>query len=152
MTKPTTTKLILVVLYLIALHTNIDLIYHGKLLCTNFLAGVVGLTLLALNRQRIVRRDINLVSIIPLIGVLSIIISPEAETLWPHGIRTLAQLTYSVVMAYSIYLELSHWPVPAVARLFGTALAVVTVGCVLEVHTPVKLCSDTYRKSSTTRT
>jgi hypothetical protein len=106
---------------------------------------VVGLTLLALNRQRIVRRDINLVSIIPLIGVLSIIISPEAETLWPHGIRTLAQLTYSIVMAYSVYLELSHWPRAAVARLFGIALAVLTIGSILEVHTPVKQISDRYR-------
>ena len=134
----------LVVAYLIGMHTNLDIAYHGNLICTNVLCGVFGLILLYRNRHHIRTANIAFVAGMVTISTISIILCPKPEA-WLHGVRGMLQLSYSCVMATGIYLELKQWSRSGLAKLFGILLAIMTIGPVLEIYTPVKNISNAYR-------
>lgn len=141
-----TIHVILIVLCLMSIHTNIDLVYHSSMICTCFMLGVFGAILLYCNKRFVLTADVWRIAIIPIIGAVSIIISPDADLYWAHGVRALAQLTYSIVMGYSMYLEISRWPARLIAKVFGWILAILTIAAVAEVHVPlVRALDDTYR-------
>ena len=139
-------RIALVVAYLIGMHTNLDVTYHGQLICTNILCGVFGLTLLYRNRHHIRTANIAFVVGMATISAISIVLCPKSET-WAHGIRGMLQLSYSCVMATGLYLEVSQWSRQNISRVFGVLLIIMTIGPALEIHTPVRAISNAYRDS-----
>ena len=63
-----------------------------------------------------------------------------------EGLKSYLQLTYSLVISYSLYLELLKWRKLWLRRVFGWAIVIILVGCTMEVYIPaVRDISDSYR-------
>ena len=74
----------------------------------------------------------------------SILVAPDIAFL-PRRFNGFVQLTYSILIGYSLYLTVSQGTRQQIARLFLCAL-IILVGCLLETYGGLRPISDSVRK------
>ncbi len=135
---------LLVLLYLIGLHTEIDAPFHIP--CNFFLCGIVGLLMLVRWRHRATKPQVYALVGINLVSLATVVLSPNASALWVEGFKAWLQLSYSLTVAYGLYLELSTWQISRLSRWAGIAIIICLVGFTLEILLPpFKAFSDIIR-------
>jgi hypothetical protein len=67
------------------------------------------------------------------------------QSILGERMKGLIQFTYSLIIAYSLFLELSRWERGEIADLFFYSCILILIGCALEHTTPLKAVSDAFR-------
>jgi hypothetical protein len=134
----------LVIWYLLGIYTGVHL-YSGKtLLVPFFVAGIAGFILLIKNQKRIRVQHVTAIGAIVVIAWLSVLFK-GVDIFFIERFKGAVQITYSILLAYGFFLELSSWEKEKIAKLFYYCCLLIIIGCALENYTPFKLLSDNFR-------
>jgi hypothetical protein len=134
----------LVILFLIGLYSGITLQVSQKVPLTCAPSGVAGLWMLWRRRNEITQSHIAGLLLVELVFVGSILSAQDLNWL---GKRTtgLLQLTYSLVIAYGMFLTLVRADRRQVAAILLSFCLTIIVGCALETWTGLREISDHVR-------
>lgn len=138
-------SVVLISAYLVGVHTRATYYFESGLYIPFFIAGVPGLVLLLINSSRIRRRHIQALMAFSGMAAISLFFAPQMTVFFVERIKALAYLTYSLFLAYGLYLELTKWERQALARYFLYATVLILVGCILENLEIIKDISDSFR-------
>jgi hypothetical protein len=134
----------LIVLYLLGIYTSVHIYSGGRLLVPVFVAGIAGFLLLIKNHKRIRVRHVKAIILIVAIVWLSVLFK-GVDAFFIERVKGGIQITYSILLAYGFFLEISRWKKEQVAKLFYYASLLIIIGCALENYTPFKILSDNFR-------
>jgi hypothetical protein len=136
----------LVALYLLGVYTNLGIYVGGRLLVPSVLCGIAGSLLLLKNLGRV--REPHFVNLGAMIAIstITVLFSPNLLECFVEHAKSLAQLIYSLSLAYGFYLEVTRWPARQLRRLFLGASVAILAGLVMEVYTPFNRISDAVRE------
>ena len=135
---------LLLLIYILGLHTEYNI--SKPFPCTFVLCGASGLLMIARWRHHILRQHLYALAGVNLVALGTVVLSPEAPRLWIEGLKSYIQLSYSIVAAYGLYLELSTWRPAALSRCAGWGVVLCLAGFILEIEVPpFKAVSDAFR-------
>ena len=140
------TRFLLVVLHLVGVYVAVPLRGLGSF---EFPAATMLLTvplLLAVNLGRIRVRHVYPMLGLLSVGLLSVLLAPQAGDFLGARLKGLAQWSWSILCAYALVLELSHWPRSELAKLFGGFSVAILAGCVLENFGGLRAVSNAFRR------
>jgi len=134
----------LIVLYLLGIYTSVHLYSGERLLVPVFVAGIAAFLLLIKNYKRIRVGHVKAISLIVAIVWLSVLFK-GVDAFFIERVKGGIQITYSILLAYGFFLEVSRWKKEQAAKLFYYACLLIIIGCALENYTPFKSLSDNFR-------
>ncbi|MDM8557611.1 hypothetical protein [Candidatus Parabeggiatoa sp. HSG14] len=134
----------LIVLYLLGIYTSVHLYSGEQLLVPVFVAGIAGFLLLIKNHKRIRVRHVKAIGLIVTIAWLSVLFK-GTDAFFIERVKGGIQMTYSILLAYGFFLEVSKWKKEQAAKLFYYACLLIIIGCALENYTSFKSLSDNFR-------
>jgi hypothetical protein len=136
----------LVCLFLIGIYTNFTIAVSTKVPFPSVPSGVAGLLLLWRRREAITQRGFTC--------LLSVVLLFLVATLWasdvgylPRRTNGLIQLTYSLVIGYSLFLTVQLATPRQFAGLFLGFALVILAGCLLEDYGGLRPISDAVRNA-----
>ena len=135
-----------IILYLISAYTYVTVFVTPSVPWVTPVAGIIGIFLLAKNFSQIRTGHIWSMLLFVFVAFLSMVFAPEPISMLEERAKSLMLLTYSISMAYGAYLELIQWRRGTAARVFLVASVLILVGCFLEIYTPLKDISDSFRQ------
>ena len=131
----------LVFLFLVGIYTGWNIQITPTMPFPSAISGFSGLILLWRRRDRIEPAHVNAFALLMLVLVASVFAAPDYDFL-PKRFTGLVQMTYSIVIAYALFLTLLKATRTQVAAIFLTFCALIFVGCVLEDYGGLKPFSD----------
>jgi hypothetical protein len=134
----------LVVLFLVGLYSGIALQVSEKVPLTCAPSGLAGLWMLWRRRNEIRQSHLAGLLLVELIFVGSILSAQDITFLGKRS-TGLLQLTYSMVIAYGMFLTLVHAERRQVAAILLSFCLFIIVGCALETWTSLRDVSDYVR-------
>jgi hypothetical protein len=140
------TRFLLVLLHLAGVYVAVPLRGLGSF---EFPAATMLLTvplLLAANLGRIRVQHLYPMLGLLAVGLLSVLLAPQAGDFLGARLKGLVQWGWSILCAYVLVLELSHWPRNELARLFGGLSLAILIGCVLENYGGLRAVSNAFRR------
>lgn len=140
--KPT--GFLLVLVYAFGIYTYVGLPLGGLPLPAA-VAGLAGALLIVNNRHRIPRRHLTALVLILVVPALTLGLAPSPARMLEERLMGLIYFCYSLTASYGLYLELTGWPRRAVTALLAVGVGVLIGGVVLELFTPFRAVSDTFR-------
>jgi hypothetical protein len=137
---------ILSLIYLAGIYTNVHLYIGGNLVVPTYWAGFAGAALLIINI-----RKVEITHFLPLTWLLLIAWFSMAvhgiDNFTMERVKGFLQLSYSIILSYALFLELSGWRRSDLRKLFYAISLALIFGCLLENHTALKEVSDAFRHS-----
>ena len=134
----------LVILFLIGLYSGIALQVSEKVPLTCAPSGLAGLWMLWRRRDEIRQSHLVGLLLVELVFVGSILSAQDITYLGKRS-TGLLQLTYSMVIAYGMFLTLVHAERRQVAAILLSFCLFIIVGCALETWTSLRSVSDYVR-------
>jgi len=135
----------LVCLFLAGIYTNYTIQISAKVPFPSVPAGVAGLLLLWRWRDRVTTAAFAGFIGVLLLYVISILCATDIGFL-PRRVNGLIQLTYSLTVAYGLFLAVTQASRRQIANLFLVFSLVILVGCLLENYAGFRPVSDAVRK------
>jgi len=137
--------LLLVTLYLIGVYTNFSIYSGGQLVFPAILCAFSGAWLLLKNLSRITQDHVRVIGAMIFVALLSIVFSPGLSRYLIELVKSYLQFTLALIWSYSLYLELTRWTRGQLQNYFLAACVLLLTGCVLELTTPLREVSDSFR-------
>jgi hypothetical protein len=134
----------LVLVFMAGLYTNYTIQITQAVPFPSAPAGVAGAFLLWRRRYSISSKALGGFFCVLLIFVLSILLAPNLAWL-PRRFNGLIQLTYSIVIAYGLFLTIVRATRKQVASIFLSASLLLLSGCLLESYGNLRPISDAVR-------
>ena len=122
---------VLVIIYLIGIYTHVHLLWQGTVLVPVVFSGLAGTLLLLKNFRRIPGRDCLALGTVLLVAWLSVVFGGPDDFFFER-VKGGIQLSYSIIFAYAFFLELAHWQVKRIEKLFQYISVGIIIGCILE--------------------
>jgi hypothetical protein len=135
----------LVTLFLLGLYLGVSLQVSEKVPITCVPSGVAGLIMLWRRRDQIQPRHLGGLLGVVCIYLGSILAAADYEFLGKR-FTGLLQLTYSLVIAYAMFLTLVHGERRQIANILLGFCLVIIVGCLLETYGGLRPLSDAARE------
>jgi len=136
---------ILVVMFLLGLYLGVSLSISEKVPLTCAPSGAAGLIMLWRRRDQIVPK--HLAGLLMVITVyLFSVLSAHDYAFLSKRFTGLLQLTYSMVIAYAMFLTLRHGERRQIARILLVFCLAIVVGCLLESYAGLRPISDAVRE------
>ena len=134
----------LVLLFMVGIYTHYTVQLSSSVPIPSLPAGLAGLALLWRRREQITAHGLLGLITVVFLYTISILCADDLAFLGRrfHG---LIQITYSLVIAYALFLTLKGADRDQVARLFLGIAVVILVGCLLEEHAGLRPISDAVR-------
>lgn len=133
----------LVILYLLGIYTEVHLYSDSNILVPSFVAGGAGLLLLIKNHQGIHFQHVKAIGTLVVIIWFSVLI--RTDVFFIERFKGAVQMTYSLLLVYGFFLEVSMWKREQLAKLFYYLCLLIIIGCALENYTSFKALSDSFR-------
>ena len=138
---------ILVFIYLLGIYTDVILYLTPTLFIPTVVAGFAGVLLLIKNRKRVRKSHLRPIFGLLFIALLTLFFAPNRGAYFTERLKGFISLSYALINAYALFLEMSRWDRGAVARIFGIFSILIIVGCFFENYTDFKDTSDTFRSA-----
>jgi hypothetical protein len=135
----------LICLFMIGLYTNFTIQVSAKVPFPSVVAGVAGMIMLWRRRNQITSAAFAGFITVVALYIASILSATDIRFL-PRRMNGLIQITYSLIIAYALFLTVIQASRQQIARLFLVFSLVIVVGCLLEQYTGLKSISDAARK------
>lgn len=136
---------ILVVIFLLGLYLGVSLSISEKVPLTCAPSGIAGLIMLWRRRDQIVPK--HLAGLLTVVTVyLCSVLSAHDYAFLSKRFTGLLQLTYSLVIAYAMFLTLRHGERRQIARILLVFCLAIIVGCLLEAYAGLRPISDAVRE------
>lgn len=136
--------LALLVLFLLGIYTGYELRLAPEIPIPATVSGAAGLILLWRRRNDVATTHVAGLMAVALVYLGSILSAADYSFL-AKRFTGLVQLVYSLVIAYALFLTILRARRDRLAGLFLGFCVAILVGCVLEVHTPLRAVSDAVR-------
>lgn len=135
----------LLVLFLLAIYLNLSIQITSKMPFPNAPAGFIGLLLLWRQRHHITQPHVGGFLLVFLIYLASIFAAPNPLPFFGKRFTGLVQLTYSLVLGYSVFLTITAGSRQQAAKIFLWFCLAIIVGSLLEDYTGFRAISDRFR-------
>ena len=137
----------LVFIYLFGVYTYVILYLTSTLFIPAALAGFAGVLLLMKNIRRVRGSHLKPIFGLLFIALLTLFLAPNRGAYFIERLKGLIALTYSLINAYALFLEMSRWDREVVGRIFGIFSVLIIVGCFFENYTDFKDVSNAFRSA-----
>jgi hypothetical protein len=135
---------ILVVVFLFGLYTGVSLAVSAKVPLTCAPSGIAGFIMLWRRRDQIVPRHLAGLLMVVTVYLCSVLAAQDYSFL-SKRFNGLLQLTYSLVIAYAMFLTLLHGDRRQIARILLFFCLAIVAGCLLETYAGLRSLSDAVR-------
>ena len=135
----------LITLFLLGLYLGVALQVTPKVPLTCAPSGVAGMIMLWRRRDEINPRHLAGLLAVVTVYLCSVLAASDYAFL-SKRFTGLLQLTYSLVIAYAMFLTLVHGERRQIARILLTFAVLILVGCLLETYTGLRQLSDAVRE------
>jgi hypothetical protein len=135
----------LVVLFLLGLYLGVSLQITEKIPLTCAPSGLAGLIMLWRRRDQINSRHLAGLLAVITVYLCSILAATNYDFLGKR-FTGLLQLTYSLVIAYALFLTLVHGERRQIARILLGFCLFIIIGCLLETYAGLRPISDAVRE------
>jgi hypothetical protein len=135
---------VLLMIFLFGIATGIDLKLGAGLPIPAVIAGVAACLMLIRRMSLIHERDLLSMLILLLIFVASVLCATGYEMMGER-FKGLIQISYSIVIAYALYITITIYDRDQLARIFLIACLFIIFGTVLETYTSFRSVSDAFR-------
>lgn len=135
----------LLLLFLLGIYLNIQIQLTHKIPFPDAPAGIVAIVMLWRQRHRITQPHFAGFCIVVLVYVASIFFAPRAMEFFSKRFTGLVQLTYSLILGYSLFLALTQANRRQLAKLFLGFCLVLIAGALLETYGGLRPLSDKFR-------
>jgi hypothetical protein len=134
----------LVSIFLVGIYTTFTIPISTSLPLPSAPAGLAGVAMLCRRHRSIGSQAFVGLAAVLLIYLLSIVVAPDISFL-PRRFNGLVQLTYSILIGYSLFLTVVRGSRKQIGQLFLCASLVILVGCLLEAYGGLRPISDSVR-------
>jgi hypothetical protein len=135
----------LITVFLLGLYLGVALPITSKIPLTCAPSGFAGLIMLWRRRNQINSRHLAGLLMVVVVYLCSILAASDYEFL-SKRFTGLVQLTYSLVIAYAIFLTLVHGERRQIAHILLGLCIFIVVGCLLETYAGLRPLSDAVRE------
>lgn len=135
---------LLVLTFLIGIYLNLTFYLSPTIPVPTVPAGIAGGLLLLRHVRQIEERHIVALLGVILLYLVSILCAPDLRFL-DERFKGWLQLTYSLLIAYGLFITLVQYERNRLARLFILLAAVIALGCALENYAGLREISDAVR-------
>jgi hypothetical protein len=135
----------LICLFLVGIYTNYTIQISGKLPFPSAPSGIAGMILLWRRRDLITPAHIGCLSGLVFLYLISLLCATNM-TFLPRRTNGLIQLTYSIIIAYALFLTVIQADRRLIAGVFLGFSLLILIGCLLEGHAGLRPVSDAVRK------
>lgn len=148
--EPTRATWLVVCLILFALHSYLALPVAGTSIPFG-VAMVLCVLLFLLHPRKWSQAVVGLVALIVMIVFAGVVTGPSAEAFLGQRLLSTCYFIASLVCAIVLQRELRTWPAKTLARLFGYTALVLLIGAAIELFTPIRALSDSFREATALR-
>jgi hypothetical protein len=138
---------ILVFIYLLGIYTDVILYLTPTLFIPTVVAGFAGVLLLIKNRKRVRKSHLRPIFGLLFIALLTLFFAPNRGAYFTERLKGFISLSYALINAYALFLEMSRWDREVVGRIFGIFSVLIIVGCFFENYTDFKDVSNAFRSA-----
>jgi hypothetical protein len=138
--------LALICIFILGIYTNYTIPIAHKLPFPSAPAGLAGAVMLWRRRQSIGGKSFAGLIVVLLLYLVSILVAPNVAFL-PRRFNGFVQLTYSILIGYSLFLTVAQGTRQQITRLFLCASLIILVGCLLETYGGLRPLSDSVRQA-----
>lgn len=135
----------LVTIFLLGLYLGVSLAISSKVPLTCAPSGFAGLFMLWRRRDQIVPKHLAGLLVVVTVYLCSVLAASDYSFL-SKRFTGLLQLTYSLVIAYAMFLTLVHGDRRQVSRILLIFCLAIIVGCLLEQYAGLRPLSDAVRE------
>jgi hypothetical protein len=136
--------MLLVGIYLLGLYLGVSLEVSAKVPLTCAPSGVAGLIMLWRRRDQIANRHLAGLLMVVTVYLCSVLAASDYAFL-SKRFTGLLQLTYSLVIAYAMFLTLVHGERQQIAAILLAFCIAIIIGCLLETYAGLRTVSDAVR-------
>lgn len=136
---------VLVVIFLLGLYLGVSLAISATVPLTCAPSGLAGIVMLWRRRDQIVPKHLAGLLLVVTIYLFSVLAASNYSFL-SKRFTGLLQLTYSLVIAYAMFLTLLHGDRRQISRILLTFCFVIIIGCLLENYAGLRRLSDAVRE------
>lgn len=137
---------VLVVTFLLGLYLGVSLAISAKVPLTCAPSGLAGVIMLWRRRDQIVPKHLAGLLLVVTVYLCSVLAASDYSFL-SKRFTGLLQLTYSLVIAYAMFLTLLHGDRRQIARILLIFCLAIIAGCLLENFAGLRPLSDAVRES-----
>jgi hypothetical protein len=135
---------VLLSIFFFGLITGIDIKLGAGLPIPAVVAGAAAAVMIIRRLSLITERHLLAMLILLLIYIASVLCATNYEMLGER-FKGLIQLSYSIVIAYALYLTIILYDRDQLARIFMGACVIIIIGTALETYTGFRSVSDAFR-------
>jgi len=135
---------VLLTIFFFGLVTGIDLKVGAGLPIPAVVAGAAACVMIIRRLSMVSERHLLAMLILLLIYVASVLCASGYEMLGER-FKGLIQLSYSIIIAYALFLTITIYERDQLARIFMAACIVIVIGTALETYTSFRSVSDAFR-------
>jgi hypothetical protein len=135
----------LVVIFLLGLYLGVSLAISAKVPLTCAPSGFAGLVMLWRRRDQIVPRHLAGLLLVVIVYLCSVLAASDYSFL-SKRFTGLLQLTYSLVIAYAMFLTLLQGDRRQISRILLIFCVAIIIGCLLENYAGLRPLSDAVRE------
>jgi hypothetical protein len=136
---------VLVVIFLLGLYLGVSLAVSSKVPLTCAPSGFAGLIMLWRRRDQIVPKHLAGLLLVVTVYLCSVLAASDYSFLGKR-FTGLLQLTYSLVIAYAMFLTLLQGDRRQISRILLTFCFAIIIGCLLEQYAGLRPLSDAVRE------
>lgn len=140
-------RIALVMLFLFGVYLNIKIPPDSMLTPPVTFAGLAAFGLFFLNIGRIRKKHLLPLLLIVAIAFVSILFSPEPKHYFMDRFKGLILFSYTLVIVYVFFLEVSRWSREHLSKLFLFFVMFILIGCTLENYAGLGPISDAFRQT-----
>jgi hypothetical protein len=135
---------VLLTIFFFGLITGIDIRLGAGLPIPAVVAGAAACVMIIRRLSMVTERHLLAMLILLLIYVASVLCASGYEMLGER-FKGLIQLSYSIVIAYALFLTITIYDRDQLARIFMAACIIIVIGTALETYTSFRTVSDGFR-------
>ena len=135
----------LLILFLLMIYLNVTIQISQRIPFPDAPAGFIAIVMLWRQRHRVTQAHVAGLAIVFLVYFASMFFAPKPMEFFGKRFTGLVQLTYSLVLGYSLFLMLTQATRAQLAKLFMGFCLVLIVGCLLETYGGLRPISDKFR-------
>lgn len=136
---------VLVVIFLLGLYLGVSLSISAKVPLTCAPSGLAGIVMLWRRRDQIVPKHLAGLLLVVTVYLCSVLAASDYSFL-SKRFTGLLQLTYSLVIAYAMFLTLLQGDRRQISRILLAFCFVIIIGCLLENYAGLRRLSDAVRE------